>query len=284
METVDRRSKLPYNEFIEKYQKTGTAVILEDATEVWEKSIFTPDFFKENFGDRITKYKDKEFTMAEVLDLTAKGTNENPAPYPIKYDIITQLPELLNYMQPLHMNYAKPNWLRSKILQGKLMTEMDLHIGGVGNWYSLHKDIYNVHAWLIQLYGEKEVILFPSGQEDCLYPGKLGMEANGSPIDMSNPDYDKYPKFKNIKKIKETLKAGQVMYIPSGVWHTTMAYQQNISTIIDQMNETNYNGWKRDVYNYKAVHSKPRAMFDYVVAIAIGNACMIGEKMGLKFE
>jgi len=50
MTSIDRRSDLSYKEFIEKYQKTGTPVILENATEAWrENKIFTPDFFRKKF-------------------------------------------------------------------------------------------------------------------------------------------------------------------------------------------------------------------------------------------
>lgn len=283
---VDRVSNLPYKKFVQKYQKTGTPVIFEDATKIWnnKEDVFTPKFFKEKFGDRITKFKDKVYTITDILDLTAASTKEIPAPYPVKFNVLTKLPELLSYMQPLNMNYLKPNWLKAKVFKGRLMNEMDLHIGGIGNSYEVHKDAYHVHAWLIQLYGEKEVIVFPRGQEDRLYAGKKGLLASRSPVNISNPDYDKYPKFKDIVQIKETLKAGQVMYIPSGMWHTTMAYGQNISTIIDQMNSSNFNNWLKDVYSYKAHYSKPRAVLDFVAATAIGAACWIGDKTGVKFE
>ena len=33
--SIERRSDLSYGEFIEKYQKTGTPVILENATDAW---------------------------------------------------------------------------------------------------------------------------------------------------------------------------------------------------------------------------------------------------------
>src|SRR5690606_27887677 len=104
------------------------------------------------------------------------------------------------------------------------------------------------------------------------------------PIDFSNPDYKKYPNYKNATPIRARLKAGEVMYIPSGVWHTTMAYGQNISTIIDQMNSSNYKAWRNDVYTYKAMHNKPRAVVDYIAATVIGACCRVGDKLGVKFE
>ncbi|WP_316820040.1 cupin-like domain-containing protein [Pedobacter gandavensis] len=284
MTTIDRRKDLSYKEFIEKYQKPGIPVILENATQAWKSNlIFTPDFFREKFGDRTTWFSNKQYTVSELLDLTANSTKENPAPYPVKFNILTQLPEIQEFMDPMDMNMVKPNWLNHKILKNKLGNGMDLHIGGAGNCYSVHKDAYDVHAWLIQLYGEKDVIIFPRDQEELMYPGKGGLLESRSPIDISNPDYEKYPRFREATPTTITLKAGEVLYIPSGIWHTTQAHGQNISTIIDQVNSSNYKAWRRDVYVYKKYHNKYRAILDYGAATAIGNAFKLGELMGMKF-
>lgn len=284
METIDRRANLTYDEFISKYQKPGIPVILENATNVWKSNLmFTPEYFKENFGDRITYHQNTKYSMSEILDIAAKSTKTNPAPYPIKFDLLTQLPEVLTHMDPISLNLAKPNWLLSKVFPKKKMDHrIDLFIGGPGNRYTIHKDVYNVHAWLIQLYGEKEVIMFPRGQEDLMYAGKIGVQQCVSPIDISNPDFEKYPKFKDATPMKITLKAGEVAYIPSGIWHTTMANVHNISIIVDQLNKTNYKGWKTEIYNYKSYYSKPRAIFDYCAATAIGTACLVSEFFGIK--
>lgn len=284
MTTIERRSDLSYKEFISAYQKPGIPVILENATHAWKSGmVFTPDFFRKNFGDRTTWFSNRQYTITELLDLTANSSKENPAPYPVKFNILTQLPEILEDMNPLDMNLAKPNWLNSKLLKNKLGNGMDLHIGGAGNHYSVHKDAYDVHAWLIQLYGEKDVIIFPREQEELMYAGKGSLLESRSPIDISNPDYEKYPRFREATPITITLKAGEVLYIPSGIWHTTMAHGQNISTIIDQVNSSNYKAWRRDVYVYKKYHNKYRAVLDYCAATAIGNACKAGELLGMKF-
>lgn len=190
---------------------------------------------------------------------------------------------MLDLMEPLHFNMVKPNWLKNKLLKDKMGNAMDLHIGGAGNSYEMHKDAYDVHAWLIQLYGEKEVIVFPREQESLLYPKGEGILESRSPINILNPDYEKYPKFKEATPIRATLKAGEVMYIPNGVWHTTISHGQNISTIIDQVNNSNYKAWRRDVYVYKAPHSKFRAVLDYMAATVIGNACRIGQLFAKKY-
>jgi len=283
MVVIDRRSDITYKEFINEYQKTGRPVILENATKVWKSNLmFTPAFFREKFGHITTVSSNKEYTVAEILDLTASSTKENPAPYPLKFNLLRELKDMLPLMEPLDMNLVRPNWLHSNIFKNRLNNGMDLHIGGAGNHYPVHKDAYDVHAWLIQLYGEKDVYIFPREQEELMYPGIGGMLESRSPIDISNPDNEKYPRFREATPTIITLKPGEVLYIPSGVWHTTMAHKQNISTIIDQVNSSNYKGWRRTVYAYKKYFNKNRAMFDYVAATAIGNYFRLKERLGMK--
>ncbi|MBB5436371.1 hypothetical protein HDC92_000035 [Pedobacter sp. AK017] len=285
MMTIDRRADISYKEFVNAYQKPGIPVVIENATKVWGNNLmFTPDYFRKNFGDRVTSYENQKYTMTEILDIVGNSTKENPAPYPMKFNLLRQLPEVLAHMDPLDLNLAKPNWLFSKIFpKNKMDHSVDLFIGGPGNHYSVHKDAYDVHAWLIQLYGEKEVIVFPKGHDELLYAGNIGIEKGRSPINISNPDYEKYPRFKEALPMRVTLKAGELIYIPNDTWHTTMAEVHNISIIIDQLNNTNFKAWRNDIYNYKAHYNKPRAIFDYFAAIAIGNACRIGQIFGMKF-
>ncbi|MET4081191.1 histone arginine demethylase JMJD6 [Pedobacter sp. UYP30] len=285
MTSVDSISKISQKEFITKYQKPGLPVVVRNITNTWTSKIdFTPQFFREKFGNCVTNFEGKEYSMSEIMDITEKSTVENPAPYPMKFNLLTQLRDILPLMKPLHFNIAQPNWIYSKLFpKNKMGNSIDLFIGGPGNRYTIHKDAYDVHAWLIQLYGEKEVIIFPREQEALMYRGKTGMESFQSPIDISNPDYEKYPKFKEATPLKVTLKAGDAIYIPNGVWHTTQANRHNISIIVDQINSSNFKDWRNDVYHYRKEYSKVKAVIDYSAAVLIGNTCKLGNFLGLKF-
>lgn len=285
MTTVDSISNISQREFITKYQKPGLPVVIRNITSTWTSKIdFTPQFFKENFGKHITNFEGKKYTMSEIMDITEQSTVENPAPYPMKFNLLTQLKDILPLIKPLHFNIAQPNWIYSKLFpKNKMGNSIDLFIGGPGNRYTIHKDAYDVHAWLVQLYGEKEVIIFPREQEALMYRGKTGMGSFQSPIDISNPDYEKYPKFKEATPFKVTLKAGDAIYIPNGVWHTTQATKHNISIIVDQINSSNFKAWRNDVYNYRKEYSIVKAVIDYSAAVIIGYTCKLGNFLGVKF-
>jgi histone arginine demethylase JMJD6 len=174
--TIEKIDSISYDEFVEKYVKPGIPVVFKNASAIWKsKHQFNPDFFREHFGNYTTTYKDKIYTMTEVLEITEKSTPEKPSPYPIFFELRTHLPEFMAMLNPLHMNYAFPNWYRSRLLpRSKFGNDMQLYIGGVGNQYVLHKDLFHTDAWVTQLYGEKQFIAFPRDQEDLLYPENQG--------------------------------------------------------------------------------------------------------------
>ena len=38
-------------------------------------------------------------------------------------------------------------------------------------------------------------------------------------VDLENPDYERFPKFKNVKGYETILAPGEVLYMPSTWWH-----------------------------------------------------------------
>lgn len=282
---VEKKDSITYEAFIQDYVEKGIPVVLKNASSVWSSNTkFTPQFFSEKFGDEKTSLGDRQYSMNEILDITAKSTPEHPSPYPILFEVSEQLPELLEMFYPIHMNYSKPNWFNSKVFPyGKFGKNIHLFIGGKGNQYSLHKDFYHTNAWITQLYGEKKFIVFPGGQDEYLYAGTESFSKYLSPVNVVNPDLDKYPKYKHATPLEVVLQPGETIFIPNGVWHTTVALGQNISLIFDQLNGRNYQAWKKDMYHLKKDESKIKAAINYVFATSAGSVCRIKSLFGSKF-
>ncbi|GAB3930916.1 cupin-like domain-containing protein [Larkinella terrae] len=281
MQQIEKLDSITYDQFIENYLKPGIPVVFKNASSAWKSSQqFDPAFFRTHFGNHKTTYKGKEYSMNEILDVTEKSTLENPAPYPILFEIPLQLPELLPMVEPIHMNYAFPNWFRSKFMPyGKFGNSIHLFIGGPGNQYSLHKDMYHTNAWITQLYGEKKFVVFPRDQEDLLYPENASFI---SPINIMKPDYEKYPRYKEATPLSIILKPGETIFIPNGIWHTTVAASHNISLIFDQLNGYNFKAWKKDMYDYSKKRSTFVAVAKYSLAQTLGSLCKLSELAGSK--
>jgi histone arginine demethylase JMJD6 len=272
--SVEKKDTISYEEFVENHLKPKIPVVFKNASSAWKNNkIFSPAFFRENFGDYKTFSEGKEYCISEILDITAKSTAENPAPYPIIFEIPEQIPELLPYIDPIHMNFAKPNWFRSGILPyGKFGNHFQLFIGGKGNQYTLHKDFYHTNAWITQLYGQKKFVMFPSNQDEFLYNGPKPYADFLSPINIVNPDHEKYPKYKQATPIEVLLEPGETIFVPNGVWHTTVAPGQNISLIYDQLNEHNVKNWLNDIYEYKKDEGIVKASAHYALAATLVTA------------
>ncbi|MDO8991745.1 MAG: hypothetical protein Q7U83_01685 [Daejeonella sp.] len=113
--TIQKKSQLSYEEFMEEHYKPRVPLIFKNASKGWKaQGLITPEYLREHFSDRSTSINYKEYTIAEILDRVAISTPENPAPYPAIFEIRTQLPELLPLIEPVNMGYAKPNWFEER--------------------------------------------------------------------------------------------------------------------------------------------------------------------------
>jgi len=113
-----------------------------------------------------------------------------------------------------------------------LRQENDIHITGkspvmnmwMGNQSTIpaHYDVPNNIA--CNIYGQRRFTLFPPEQIENLYIGPLDFTPAGqsiSLVDFKNPDFIKYPKFKQALKQAQVaeLEAGDALFLPSMWWH-----------------------------------------------------------------
>ncbi len=187
---IERRKGLSYEEFAETYLYPLKPVIITDAIRHWKAlSRWTPEFFKAEFGNMQLNIKGSEkgqagyggqsavdCTMAEFIDRVLCSTEENPAPY-LRNQVLQELfPSLRQDIQPLP-NYFTPNWLPDRYLVKQVAETLnrgaaiELYIGGKGGTFPvLHYDGAATHAFLMQVYGRKQFILFSPDQDSFLYP------------------------------------------------------------------------------------------------------------------
>jgi hypothetical protein len=67
---------------------------------------------------------------------------------------------------------------------------------------------------LCQVFGRKNIILFPPGQAKYLYPAYGSVQKNTSLVDILNPNLNVHPLFAQSTGYKCTINAGDALFIP----------------------------------------------------------------------
>jgi histone arginine demethylase JMJD6 len=280
---IIRRDNITYEEFIEEHYKPGIPLVFTKAAKVWKANgLFSPDWFRENYPDRKTDVRGTTYTIKQVMDMVEASTEDKPAPYPMIFDIPSTIPELMPLLDPLDLNYASPNWLRNKMFNiGKWGGAIEMFVGGPGGRFPyMHIDYYHLNAWITQLYGEKRFTVFPRGQEDLLYPRPD--DPWRSELNIFEPDYEKYPKFKDATPIHFVVGPGETLFIPFGTWHSAYSLTPTISVAFDTLNNKNHKEFMKDVWTFKSRDSKAKAVAMYGYAWLATQISKMADKSTVK--
>jgi hypothetical protein len=281
MGNIERRSGLSFKDFMNEYIIPNRPVILTDASKDWKAhGVFTPEFFKKNFADKKASIKGKEYQLGEYVDMMLASTPENPAPYPFKIDLERNFPELLAYVQP-DFEVMRKNRLKSPLFRKGLIPQaatLEVFLGGAAGWFPyIHYDLYGLYAIVTQVYGHKEFILYKPEEEKYMYPDPENPWMS-TIKNYHNPDYEKYPLFKNANPINDIVAPGETVYVPKGWWHTARSLEPTISIAKDLLVHQNWDLFSRDVVFYKRKQSKLKANVMSVFLKALGTSMSVHEK------
>jgi hypothetical protein len=248
---------LSYDEFARGYLYPNKPVVLRDALRGWKAlERWSPEFFRDQFGDfqftiTDTEYgqggtsQSAEFTMADFIGRVLASKEGAPAPYfrnKVFYDCF---PSLKNDIEPLP-KYLLPNWLGDRYLVkevGRVLNRgaaIEIYIGGAGGKFPvLHYDGAGTHAFLMQIYGRKQYIIYPPEQEPFLY--RSPVKPNLSLLnDVEDPDLERFPLFAKATPIKLVLEPGEMLFVPSHWWHTVRMLTPSITLSANVLNASNW--------------------------------------------
>jgi hypothetical protein len=252
--TIDKRTNLPHQEFIKEYVDKSLPVIITDAAKNWPAiGKHTPEFYKKNYGHIKKTIDGVTYTMAEAIDRILVSTAENRAPYPFNFDIKKVFPELMPDFSP-QLVYGKSDRIHSKLMPKQLLqgtTVHELFLGGNGSSFPyLHYDALFMHTQITQVYGSKVFYMYPPSQTPNMYP--YPDNPKFSQVNFLEPDYEKFPLYKEAEPIILNLLAGETLFFPSGWWHTTKITEPSITYGRAQLNIYNWNNFINDRYvNWK---------------------------------
>lgn len=268
-------------EFMNEYVIPNKPVVLLDAAKGWKAlDLFTPQFFKEKFPDKVAEARGKKIRLADYMDMMVNSTEQNPAPYPYKFDIEAKFTELIEYIEP-RFDILKKNRLKSPLFKGRLIPKastLEIFFGGPGGWFPyLHYDLYGLYAIVTQVYGRKEFTLYDPSDAQYMYinPEDPWMSTIEN---YHNPDYNKYPLFAKATASKVVISPGETVFVPLGWWHTAKSLEPTISIANDLLAGTNWQKFREDVVFYVKKNSKLKASIVDLYIRGIGMAMSVHEK------
>jgi Cupin-like domain len=220
--TIERRSRIDREEFLEKYYATNTPLILTDMMADWQAmSSWCPEFIKENYGNCLvqvqtnrnsdpnyeinTEKHKKTIELREYVDMVVNGGNTNDY-YMVANNGNLDREDFKGLLNDIQMFPEFLDPLKSK-------ERVFFWFGPAGTITPLHHDTMNI--FMAHLYGRKRWRLISPAYTPLVY-NNIGVF---SEIDLENPDDDKYPLFKDVRVIETVLEPGEVIFVPVGWWH-----------------------------------------------------------------
>jgi histone arginine demethylase JMJD6 len=247
-EQIDRRAGLTRAEFEREYLSPPRPVILTDAMSHWRAlGRWTPQFFKNEYGDLEVVVDDEAMALRDLIDRVEVSTSERPAPYLRNQLLAKWPPELSADVFPMP-ECTQPDWLESRFFPSPhRLSSVEVYIGGRGARFPvLHYDADHTHAFLMQLYGDKEYIVFGPDQTPFMYP-RDGRSTNKSRIDdVLEPDLLSFPLFDQAQGVRFQLHPGEMLFVPAGWWHTARILSPSVTVSINSLNRANSAAFRND--------------------------------------
>ena len=266
---VVRRSGLTQRQFVSEYVNTLTPVIVTDGFNDWPaRTRWTLSFFRERYGSRQVEVDGVSYGLSDLIDRVEQSTPGAPAPYLRNLLIEDWAPELLADILPLP-HHTRPNWLESRFFPERpSLTSLELYIGGAGAVFPmLHYDNLHTHAFLMQICGSKEYIVFSPDQSGFMYP-LAGSGSNKSAVDdPEHPDLGRFPLFAQAVPSRCVLRAGEMLFVPAGWWHSARILEPTITVSANTVNRANWASFATD-YIAQIRRHRPRPMAAALAAYA----------------
>ena len=220
-------------------------VIIRGAFDHWPaRGKWNLHFLRDVHGDLPITIDGNRRKLGEFINEVLASTADRPAPYLHNHLMALWPDELQAAISPMP-DCTRPNWLESRCFPSRTpLTYIEAYIGGPGARFPvLHYDGLHTHAFLMQIEGVKEYVAFPPNSEPFLYPRPL---EGRSPIDVENPDFDRYPLFARAAGFRFKLYPGETLFVPAGWWHTARILSPSITVSVNGVNAANWKSFFRD--------------------------------------
>jgi hypothetical protein len=267
---VPVKAKLSPEEFLNEHVLARQPVLIKGALAKWNALRWTPGYLVDKVGHRHVSYRtEDEPRTGKLGDLLASIFDGDPAaPYLRNINVAEQLPELLEDITPEPV-YSQDNWRSHALMPSQWPAAVkkgayELFISRAAAAFPyLHIDYWGMSAFLAQIYGEKEVLLFPPDDAPYLYPSA------DDPLVSEITDFDehRYPLLRRARPHRVTIGPGDLLYNPAW-WHTTKTTRTAITLIWAYWNR---HEWTQLLAAVRTVGLRGRLLAPYLQFVGMCN-------------
>jgi hypothetical protein len=231
-ERIERREVISRSDFLENYYAKNIPLILTGITKNWVAlAKWNPEFLQEKYGQ---------------VEVEVQGDRNSDALYEMNIDEHRTKTQMADFVRAVRNSGSTNNFymvanngnIEKTALRG-LLEDIEIFpeyldaqkvdgttffwFGPRGTITPLHHDPVNL--MFTQVYGRKVWKIIPPYYTHLLYNNRGVFSA----VDCENPDYEKYPLFREVKIIEVVLNPGDVIFIPVGWWHAVRSLDVSIS-------------------------------------------------------
>ena len=121
-------------------------------------------------------------------------------------------------------------------------------LGPAGTITRLHNDTYHTHAWLSQIRGRKQFILYPPSQARLLHASEGVAGGHGAEqtwFDPLRPDFRRFPRARDATAHIAVCEEGETVLVPSGWFHHAVSLSPSITLMRNFVNQANFDAFQR---------------------------------------
>jgi [protein]-arginine 3-hydroxylase / protease len=245
-QAIERVEKLSPEVFYRDFVRRNRPVVIRGVVDQWPAlARWSPEYLGATYADARVLYTAWESdnpandptdyyrtrkrhwtTLGEFVARMQTGADSSRN-YLTQFRIFHELPQLSADVRALDPFMRIPAYLPATIKR-RLKKAPTLWLGPAETVTPIHFD--GADNLLVQVFGRKRLTLIPPAQSACLYYPCLRLgHVNYSPVDVEEPDYARFPRYKDATPLEVTIEPGEMLFIPVRWWHHARSLTPSIS-------------------------------------------------------
>jgi hypothetical protein len=239
--------------FRDRFEKPAVPVVIRGGASDWPCSTWTIQSLCDRFSDKVIGRPGKLALkvgphLQQILLSMQEGSGVKAPPYLFKNIWLhDDFPELAHEVRT--PEFVRENWLTKPLVRIACDPHwarwMEMFVCGVGARFPvIHQDALGTHAWLAQIQGKKRFWLWsPQARpgKGALAPGQNELVGYGlNNWNQVQEQTDLAAAFPDDEPMHATLNPGDIIFIPSGWWHTVETLEPSINLSGNWLNQSNW--------------------------------------------